>query len=125
MVEFRVAPINHWRSEGHRLDRHALLVHVGDALFQVNEFGRDRSYGIGRERRLVEETLARHAVFRVEALAIFVEEIQVRFWIIVAMDVYAAHARRAQPLAFRALRLALRDRVAHATSAQRAHRGSG
>ncbi len=41
------------------------------------------------------------------------------------MDVYAAHARRAQPLAFRALRLILRKRVAHATSAQSADRGSG
>jgi hypothetical protein len=41
------------------------------------------------------------------------------------MDVYAAHARGAHPLDFRALRLILRKRVAHATSAQRAHRGSG
>ncbi len=69
---------------------HALRVHVGEALLEVDEFRRERAvrfYG-----RLEEEALLGHAKFGVELLAIRIEQIEVGLREIVRVNVDGARS---------------------------------
>ena len=69
--EFAIRPIDHRAGERERLDSHALRVHVGEALLQIDEFCRQRAVRFGGS--LEEEALLGHAEFRVVALALGIE----------------------------------------------------
>src|ERR1700676_5289489 len=93
VVERRVAPIDHWGGQRQRLDPHALLVHVGDSLFQVDELGRQQRGGAPRTshtcpcRHTAVETLGGYAGFGVEGLAVFIEEVEIGLWEVMRVNV--------------------------------------
>jgi len=62
-------PNNSLASKVNRLDCDAGRVHFRDALFQVDELGRQRPLVSGRGLGI--ETLVRHAIFAIETLSVF------------------------------------------------------